>query len=87
MPIFSETTLIFDHNRLSEAKTAHHSVLGKVDPSLAKKPLTTSETTDTKALIAKLDEVAESADLDVSTLLALPCSRQCTLLDSQKDRS
>ena len=39
---------------------------------LAKKPLTATEAPhlDTKALIAKLDEVAKSIDIDVSTILA-----------------
>ena len=47
-------------------------VLGKINASLAKKPLTATEEPhlDTKSLIAKLDEVAETIDLDVSTILA-----------------
>ena len=32
-----------DHYRLCKAKTAHNSVLGKIDASLAKKPLTINE--------------------------------------------
>ena len=58
--------------RLCKAKAAHDAVLGKIDGSLAKKPLTATEAPhfDTKSLIAKLDEVAETIDLDVSTLLA-----------------
>ena len=54
------------------AKTAHDSVLGKIHASLAKKSLSHTETPhlDTKALVAKLDEVAKSVDLDVSTILA-----------------
>ena len=46
--------------------------MGKVDTSLAKKPLTTNEAPhlDTKSLIAKLDDVAKTVDLDVSTILA-----------------
>ena len=61
-----------DHYRLCKAKTAHDSVLQKIDASLAKKPLTITEAPhfDTKALISKLDEVAKSVDLDVSTILA-----------------
>ena len=61
-----------DHHRLCKAKTAHDFVLGKTDASLAKKPLTITEAPhlDTKALISKLDEVAKSVDLDVSTILA-----------------
>ena len=61
-----------DHYRLCKAKAAHDAVLGKIDASLAKKPLTATEAPhlDTKALIAKLDEVAKTIDLDVSTILA-----------------
>ena len=46
--------------------------MGKIDASLAKKPLTTTEAPhlSTKSLIAKLDEVAKTIDLDVSTILA-----------------
>ena len=48
------------HCRLCKAKTAHDSVLGKIDASLAKKPFTIAEALhlDTKAPIAKEDEVA-----------------------------
>ena len=61
-----------DHYRLCKAKTAHDSVLGKIDASLAKKPLTITDAPhlDTKALLSKLDEVAKSVTLDVSTILA-----------------
>ena len=61
-----------DQYRLCKAKTAHDSVLGKIDASLAKKPLTITEAPhlDTKALLSKLDEVAKSVDLGVSTILA-----------------
>ena len=61
-----------DHYRLCKAKAAHDAVLGKVDASLAKKPVTVNEAPhlDTKSLIAKLDEVAKLIDLDVSTILA-----------------
>ena len=61
-----------DHYRLCKAKAAHDAVLGKVDASLAKKPLTVNEAPhlDTKSLIAKLDEVAKTVDLDISTILA-----------------
>ena len=46
--------------------------MGKIDASLAKKPLTANEAPqlDTKSLIAKLDEVAKTIHLDVSTILA-----------------
>ena len=61
-----------DHYRLCKAKAAHDAVLGKVDAPLAKKPLTVNEAPhlDTKSLIAKLDEVAKTVDLDISTILA-----------------
>ena len=61
-----------DHYRLCKAKAAHDAVLGKVDASLAKKPLTVNEAPhlDTKSLIAKLDDVAKTVDLDISTILA-----------------
>ena len=61
-----------DLYRLCQAKIAHESILGKIDASSAKKLLTITEAPhlDTKALIAKLDEVAKSVDLDVSTILA-----------------
>ena len=61
-----------DHYRLCKAKGAHDAVLGKIDASLAKKPLTANEAPhlDTKSLIAKLDDVAKTVDLDVSTILA-----------------
>ena len=61
-----------DHYRLCKANAAHDAVLGKIDASLPKKPLTANEAPhlDTKSLIAKLDEVAKTIDLDKSTILA-----------------
>ena len=61
-----------DQYGLCKAKAAHDAVLGKIDASLAKKPLTVNEAPhlDTKSLIAKLDEVAKTIDLDVSTIMA-----------------
>ena len=58
--------------RLCKAKAAHDAVRGNIDATLAKKPLTATEAPhlDTKALFAKLDEVAKTIDLDVSTILA-----------------
>ena len=46
-------------------------VLGKTDASLARKFLTTFDAPHlvTKAIIQKLDEVAKTVDLDVSTIL------------------
>ena len=51
---------------------SYDAVLGKIDACLAKKPLTATDAPhlDTKSLIAKLDEVAKTIDLDVSTILA-----------------
>ena len=59
-----------DQARLCPAKQAHDLVLGKIDASLAKKCLTASNAPhlNTKALIQKLDEVAKTVDLDVSTI-------------------
>ena len=61
-----------DQARLSQVKQAHNLVLGKTDASLVKKFQTMSDAPhmDTKALFQKLDEVAETLDLDVSTTLA-----------------
>ena len=61
-----------DIYRLCKAEAAHDPVLGKIDVSLAKEPLTASEALhlDTKSLIAKPDKVAKTIDLDVSTILA-----------------
>ena len=69
---FCEINTHADRCRLCKAKAAHDAVLGKIDASLAKKPLTASEAPhqDTRSLIAKLDEVAKTIDLDVSTILA-----------------
>ena len=60
-----------DQARLCQAKQVHDLVLGKTDASLAKKCLTASDAPHlhNKALIQKLDEVAKTVDLDVSTIL------------------
>ena len=57
---------------LGKAEAAHNAVLGKIDASLAKKTLRDTEAPrlNTKALITKLDEVAETVDFDVPTILA-----------------
>ena len=70
--LISEINTNADHYRLCKAKAAHDAVLGIIDASLAKKPLTANESLhlDTKSLIAKLDDVAKTVDLDVSTILA-----------------
>ena len=61
-----------NHYSLCKAKAAHDAVLGKIDTSLAKKQLTANEAPhlDIKSLIAKLDDVAKTVDLDGSTILA-----------------
>ena len=60
-----------DQARLCQAKQAHNLVLGKTDASAAKKCITASDAPhlNTKALIQKLDEIAQTVDLDVSTIL------------------
>ena len=57
---------------MCKTKAAHDAVLGKIDASLTKKPLTVNEAPhlDTKSLFAKLDDVAKTVDLGVSTILA-----------------
>ena len=60
-----------DEARLCQAKQAHHLVLKKTDASLANICLTASDAPhlNTKALIQKLDDVAKTVDLDISTIL------------------
>ena len=69
--IVCDISIQADQARLCQAKHAHNLVLGKTDASLVKKLLTTSDAPhlNTKALIQKLDEVAKTAYLDVSTIL------------------
>ena len=69
-----EKNLNAENYRLCKAIEAHDALLGKINASLAKKTLTTTEAPhlDTKSLIAKLDDVAKTVDLDVSTILAEP---------------
>ena len=61
-----------DHNRLCKTKTAQDAVLGKIDASIAKKLLAATEAPhlDTKPLIANIEDIAKTIDLDVSTILA-----------------
>ena len=61
-----------DRYRVCHAKAAHDAALGKIDASIANKPITATEAPhlDTKSLIAKLDEVAKTIDFGVSTILA-----------------
>ena len=70
--LICEINLNSDNNRLCKGKAPHTLSWGKNDASLAKKTLTATEAPhlDTKALIAKLDDVAKAVDLDVSTILA-----------------
>ena len=70
--IICEINTHADHYRLCKSKTANDAVSGKIDASLAKKPLTASEASRlvTKSLIEKLDENAQTIDLDVSAILA-----------------
>ena len=60
-----------DQARLCQAKQAHDLVLGKTGASLVKKCLTASDAPhlNTKAFTQKLDEVAKTVYLDVSTIL------------------
>ena len=69
--IVCDISIQADQARLCQAKQAHDLVLGKTDASLAKKCLTASDAPhlNTQALIQKLDEVAKTVDLDVSTIL------------------
>ena len=70
--LICEINTYANHYRLCKAKAAHDAVLGKIDASLTKKPLTANEAPhlDTKSLIAKLDDVTKTIDLGVSTILA-----------------
>ena len=69
--IVCDISIQADQARLCRAKQAHDLVLGKTDASPVKKCLTASDAPhlDTKALIQKIDEVAKTVDLDVSTIL------------------
>ena len=60
-----------DQARLCQAKQTHDLVLGKADASLVENFPTISDNPHliTKALIQKLDKVARTVDLDVSTIL------------------
>ena len=70
--LICEINLNSDKYPLRKAKAAHAAVLRKIDACLAKKSLTSTVTLhlDTKSLIAKLYDVANAIDLDVSTILA-----------------
>ena len=69
--IVCDISIQADQARVCQAKQAHDLVLGKTDALLAKKCLTAFDAPhlNTKALIQKLDEVAKTVDLDVSTIL------------------
>ena len=69
--LICETNTHSNHYRLCKTKPAHDAVLRKIDASLAVKPLISTEEPhlDTQSIIAKLDDVAKTIDLDVSTIL------------------
>ena len=69
---YTKKNINSNNYRPCKAKAAHDAVLGEIEASLAKKPLTTSEGPhlNTKSLVAKLDEVTETIDLDACTILA-----------------
>ena len=69
--IVCDISIQADQARLCQAKETHDIVLGKSDAPLANKCLMASDAPhlNTKALIQKLDEVAKTVDLDVSTIL------------------
>ena len=69
--IVCDISIQADQARLCQAKQAHYLVLEKTEASVAKKSLTASDAPhlNTKALMQKLDEVAKTVDLDVSTTL------------------
>ena len=70
--LICEINLNADKYRLCKVKAAHDAFLGKIDASTATKTLRATEAPHvvTKPIIAKLDEVANTIDLDVSTILA-----------------
>ena len=70
--IICEVNTQADHYRLCKARVAHDAVLGKIDASSALKPLTANKAPhlNTKSSNAKLDDVAKTVDLDVTTILA-----------------
>ena len=67
-----ELNLNADNYRLCKAEAAHDAVLGINDASLVTKTLRAMEALhlDTKSFYAKLDDIAETIDLDVSTIQA-----------------
>ena len=69
--IVRDISIQADQARLCSAKQTHNIVLGKTDTSLAKKSLTAFDAPhlNTKALIQKLDEVAKTVDLGITTTL------------------
>ena len=70
--LISEININSDNYRLCKTKAAHDHVFGKIDSSLVRKTLTAIEAPhlDNKSLIAKLNDVAKTNDLDVYTILA-----------------
>ena len=69
--LLCEINLNAEHYRLCKDKAAHDAVMRKTDVSPAMKTLTATEAShlNPKGVIKKLDEIAETVDLDVSTTL------------------
>ena len=78
--LICEMNLNADNYRRCKAKGAHDPVLGRMDASLAKKVLKADEAPhlNTRALIAKIDDVAKTVDVDVSTILAEQITKSVT---------
>ena len=70
--LICELNLNADNCRLYKAKAAHDALLETNDHTLAKKTLTATgeQHLDFKSSISKLDDVAKTVDLGVSTILA-----------------
>ena len=70
--LLNEINLNADNCRLCKAKEAHHAVLVRSFASLFKNKLTNMEASHlhTEYLTTKLDDVAKTVNLDVSTILA-----------------
>ena len=70
--LLCEKTQNVDNYRLCKAKAARDAVVGNIEASLVKKTLTAMEAPHlhTKSFFTKLDDVAKTDHLDVSTILA-----------------
>ena len=68
--IVCDISIQADPARICQIKQTHDIVLGKTDASVAKKCLTASDAhLNSKSLIQKVDEIAKTVDLDLSTIL------------------